>query len=287
MKRIKLTTVLLVALTLNVYSIDFNDLDADSPELATNLPELALNNTEIDPSLLELASNNMDAVSSDAHNMNTRKDSVRTTRTNYISDNDILNLKFNTLKYNPPKAKNSYDNLELLPMVNQGLTISEPLELNLNMHQLSIGLYNSNKNELSFWNKISSKRSTNLDTWERMKIIGMYSAAIICNSIGDGMNNTNRKTMGHVLNAASIGFLVASPFVIKYEKQKWYYYLLTYTSLRLAFFDAGYNLTTDKPIDYIGSTAITDKLYKAAGVGYNLSKSVGFLLGVTIPLKFI
>ena len=275
MKRIKLTTVLLATFIINAYSIDFNDSAISDPEIAVS--EIAINDVDVN----YIAANNIDA-----YNVNAIKDSARTTRTKYMGDDDLLNLKFNALKYNPPRSKKIDKSLELLPIVNQGLTISEPFELNLNTNKLNNSLYNPIRNELSFWNKIS-KRSPNVDKWDRIKIIGLYSASIICNSIGDGMNNTNRKTMGHLFNAASIGFLVASPFVVKYEKEKWFWYLLSYTSLRLAFFDAGYNLTTKKPIDFIGTTAPTDKLYRAVGAGYNISKSVGLVLGFTVPLKFI
>lgn len=275
MKRIKLTTVLLATFIINAYSIDLNDSEISDPEIAVS--EITANDVDVN----YLASNNIDATS-----VNAFKDSVRTVRSKYVGDDDLLNLKFNTLRYNPPKPKKMDQNMELLPIVNQGLTISEPFELDLNINKLNSNLYNPTKNELSFWNK-ATKRSSNMDKWDRIKIIGLYSASIICNSIGDGMNNTNRKTMGHLFNAASIGFLVASPFVVKYEKDKWFWYLLSYTSLRLAFFDAGYNLTTKKPIDFIGTTAPTDKLYRAVGAGYNISKSVGLLLGFTVPLKFI
>lgn len=277
MKTITIIGLVLTTFIFNVYSIEYKDLDLNNPELAVN---------NVD------ANNNMDPYNSSAIK-STIKDSIRNTRVNFSDNREVLTLKFDTLKYNPPKENNLPENLKPLPLVNQGLTISEPLNLNMNMNlNLSInnvnsGLLNSNKNNYSFWEKITTNRNSNLDKWERMKIIGMYSAAIICNSIGDGMNNTHRKTMGHIFNAASIGFLVASPFVVKYEKEKWYWYLLTYTSLRLAFFDAGYNLTTNQPINYIGTTAITDKMYRAVGAGYNFSKSVGLLLGVTIPLRFI
>lgn len=123
--------------------------------------------------------------------------------------------------------------------------------------------------------------------YEKWKVIGLYTSAVVLNAMGDGMNNTDRKTMGHILNTASIGTLLASPFLIHFDKKKWYWYLLTYTSLRLALFDATYNLTTHQPIDYIGSTAITDKWYRTAGVGYNLSKVAGFTVGITIPCAFL
>lgn len=121
---------------------------------------------------------------------------------------------------------------------------------------------------------------------DRIKVIGLYSAAIILNGIGDGLNNTHQKTMGHVFNAASIGVLLSTPFFIEYDKSKWYWYLLTYTSLRVTLFDASYNVTTKQPIDFIGSTAITDKIYKMVDL-YGASKAMGLVVGLTIPFRIL
>ena len=121
---------------------------------------------------------------------------------------------------------------------------------------------------------------------DKIKVIGLYSAAIILNGIGDGLNNTHQKTMGHIFNAASIGVLLTTPFFIDYDTKKWYWYLLTYTSLRVTLFDAAYNVTTKQPIDFIGSTAITDKIYKMADF-YGASKAMGLVVGLTIPFRIL
>jgi len=121
---------------------------------------------------------------------------------------------------------------------------------------------------------------------DRWKIVGLYSTAIILNGIGDGLNNTNSKTMGHIVNAASIAVLLTTPFFIDYDKSKWYWYLLTYASLRLSLFDAAYNVTTKQPINFIGSTAITDKIYKKMDV-YGASKTMGLVVGFTIPFGIL
>lgn len=121
---------------------------------------------------------------------------------------------------------------------------------------------------------------------DKWKIVGLYSAAIILNGIGDGLNNTNSKTMGHFVNAASIAVLLSTPFFIDYDKSKWYWYLLTYASLRLSLFDASYNITTKQPVNFIGSTAITDKIYKKLDI-YGASKTMGLVVGFTIPLRIL
>ena len=121
---------------------------------------------------------------------------------------------------------------------------------------------------------------------DRWKIVGLYSTAIILNGIGDGLNNTNSKTIGHFVNAASVAVLLSTPFFIDYDKSKWYWYLLTYASLRLSLLDVTYNVTTRQPINFIGSTAITDKIYKKLDI-YNASKTMGLVVGFTIPFGIL
>lgn len=121
---------------------------------------------------------------------------------------------------------------------------------------------------------------------DKLKVIGLYSAAVIFNAIGDGLNNSNSKTVGHIFNAVSIGVLLSSPFLIDYNKSKWYWYILSYTAIRVTLFDATYNLTTKRPINYVGSTALTDKIHREIDL-YNASKAVGLVVGLTIPLKLL
>ena len=53
---------------------------------------------------------------------------------------------------------------------------------------------------------------------EAWKVIGIYSSSIVLNAVGDGLNNSGEKQWGHLCNAASIGLLLTSPFVIDYDK---------------------------------------------------------------------
>ncbi len=151
-------------------------------------------------------------------------------------------------------------------------------KLNTSLNSIETVDSNSKLKQIRFANKIK------LDRW---KVIGLYSTAIVLNGIGDGLNNTHSKTMGHIFNAASIGALLATPFFIDYDKKKWYWYLLTYTSLRVSLFDITYNLTTKQPIGFIGSTAITDRMYKISNISYGVSKILGLAVGLTVPLKLL
>ena len=119
---------------------------------------------------------------------------------------------------------------------------------------------------------------------EKWKVIALYSASVILNGIGDGLNDSHQKTAGHLFNAASVGTLVLSPAIFKYEKNKWYWYVLSYTCLRAALFDISYNLTRKLPADYTGSTCITDKFYNAHGISPMYPRAIFFAVGFTIPL---
>lgn len=129
---------------------------------------------------------------------------------------------------------------------------------------------------------------------EWIKVIGLYTAAVVLNGIGDGLNGkgeelngivkTDYKTWGHVFNAASIGLLVASPFLINYDTKKWYWYLASYTSLRIGLFDVAYNLARGLPIDYTGVTSSTDIAYNILKINPMYVRSAFFAIGFTIPI---
>ena len=127
----------------------------------------------------------------------------------------------------------------------------------------------------------------NQEKLEKWKVITLYSVSIILNGIGDGLNDSKQKTAGHIFNAASIGTLVLSPAIFDYQKDKWFWYVLSYTCLRAALFDITYNLTRNLPADYTGSTCITDKFYNSHGISPLYPRAVFFAVGFTIPLTLL
>jgi len=78
--------------------------------------------------------------------------------------------------------------------------------------------------------------------------------------------------------------LVASPFLMDYDKKKWYWYFATYTSLRIGLFDWTYNMTRKLPIGYVGTTAPTDKFYNILVINPNIPRPIFLSLGIVIPL---
>jgi hypothetical protein len=120
---------------------------------------------------------------------------------------------------------------------------------------------------------------------EKYKVIGLFAASILLNAVGDANNDINRKTQGHLYNAASIGTLLASPFIIKYDRSKWYIYLISYTSLRIGLFDCTYNASRHLPLNYIGTTSITDKAWRQSGGMPAFPRGLCFTLGICLPIK--
>jgi len=121
---------------------------------------------------------------------------------------------------------------------------------------------------------------------EPAKVILTYTGAVILNAVGDGLNDNGIKGWGHVSNAASIGVLLASPFILDYDKSKWYYYLITYTALRISFFDYTYNATRGLPLEYIGGTSFWDKgLQKLNPPGTYMFRGVSLIVGISIPIQ--
>jgi hypothetical protein len=120
---------------------------------------------------------------------------------------------------------------------------------------------------------------------EGLKVIGVYTASIVLDAMADGYRDNGDKEMSHLLEAASIGTLVASPFIVRYEKDKWGWYLGTYVCLRYALFDCTYNATRGLPLGYVGTTSAYDSFLGTMPPEYvNFTKYVSFVVGVSIPL---
>jgi hypothetical protein len=121
---------------------------------------------------------------------------------------------------------------------------------------------------------------------EPIKVISVYSGSIILNAVGDGLNDSGQKQWGHACNAASIGLLLTSPFIIDYDKSKWLWYLTSYVSLRIALFDYSYNMTRGLPFNYIGGTSLWDRVLKSSNPPNTyLGRGVFLTIGITIPIK--
>ena len=124
---------------------------------------------------------------------------------------------------------------------------------------------------------------------ERWKVPVVYGTSMVFNAVGDGLNDSGHKDVGHCFNAASIGLVVMSPLIFDYQKDKWYIYPLSCMFVRIGVFDWAYNWTRGLPYNYIGGTSIWDKGMKklAPPDGFALGRVVSFTVGFTLPLNFL
>ena len=122
---------------------------------------------------------------------------------------------------------------------------------------------------------------------EPVKVILLFGSAVIIEAIGDGLYDDGQKELGKLFQATSVGLLVASPFILNVDKSKSYWYLLSYTTMRMALFDPAYNLTRGLNMGYTGNTGYWDKGVQMFDPPYGMKvfgHSVVFIIAISIPL---
>ena len=121
------------------------------------------------------------------------------------------------------------------------------------------------------------------------KTIAIYSGSIITEAIGDGLYDNGQKTLGKSVQAISFSFVLISPFIMNYDKSKWYLYPITYGFLRIAYFDWTYNITRGLPLTYCGNTSLWDKfIYKFQSAdAFAMGRVVAISVGISLPLSYI
>lgn len=121
-----------------------------------------------------------------------------------------------------------------------------------------------------------------------LKVTSVYTAQIALQATGDALNTHGNKTLGHTLNAASTGLILASPFIIHYDKQP-AKYMSAYVCLRFGAFDPIYNVASGLPVGYIGNSSITDKFWQSVNppTGAQMfGRAVVFSIGVGILINY-
>ena len=127
-------------------------------------------------------------------------------------------------------------------------------------------------------------REDKIPQW--VKVTSIYAGSIILDAMADGLRDDGNKEWSHALEAGSIGLLLASPFIIDYDKSKWGWYVASYVTLRISLFDPTYNLTRGLGWNYVGTTSGWDKgLQKVPDHFMNFSRGVSFVIGISIPIN--
>jgi len=121
---------------------------------------------------------------------------------------------------------------------------------------------------------------------DKARFITIATASVILNAVGDGLNaNLRTKPVGHFLNACSIGALVVSPFLVDYNKRKWYIYALSYGFIRAGIFDPTYNITRKLPYNYSGNSCMWDKFWNKAGGRNGFDMGLFITVGIALPIN--
>ena len=123
---------------------------------------------------------------------------------------------------------------------------------------------------------------------EPAKVILLFGSSVVLEAIGDAKFDDGQKELGKLFQAASLGILIASPFILNVDKSKWYWYFLSYTTMRMALFDPAYNLTRGLNMGYTGSTSYWDKGIQMFNPPQGMKiwgHSVVFILAISIPVN--
>jgi hypothetical protein len=106
----------------------------------------------------------------------------------------------------------------------------------------------------------------------------LFISVIFFNAFGDGLNDSNRKVIGHIMVAIYIGLLLAMPFIINIYGIVWWAYILKYSFIRFGIFSPIYNLTRELPILYVGESSLDDLLYKWTKQSPGIFERIVFLV---------
>lgn len=104
----------------------------------------------------------------------------------------------------------------------------------------------------------AQQRKVSKEKWAR---IGLITSSIMFNAIGDGLYDDGHKLAAKSFRAASIGSLLAIPVVSgPIGKKKVFKYALSYGLMRFGLFDITYNATRKLPLNYVGTTSLSDRI---------------------------
>ena len=129
----------------------------------------------------------------------------------------------------------------------------------------------------------------NLDNKDIYVSLAIMTSSVILGGVGDGFNDNGMKPLGHSLNALSIVPLLIAPFVLDISDYKWASYILSYTFIRFALYDAGYNITRGLPLAYLGNSSLYDRALRSTKspdswiIGM---KSLSLVVGFSIPIRY-
>ena len=119
----------------------------------------------------------------------------------------------------------------------------------------------------------------------RVAPIILFASSIALDAIGTGLVIRGQKPLGHAVRGLSIATLFSTPFISTIDKKKWWVYAISYTSLRVAFYDPILNLTVPDHLNR-GGYSLTDPYWNQHRADW-WSRSFFIGVGVFIPLDLL
>jgi hypothetical protein len=138
--------------------------------------------------------------------------------------------------------------------------------------------------------KWNTKEGSGFKIPESAKVITIFVTSIALDAVGDALNDQGKhKDIGHLCNALSVGTLLMSPYFVDIKKDKWYWYLASYATIRLAIFNPIYNETRGLPFSYVGNSDFIDRGTKSLNMPngmQNMWRGYSLIIGFAIPIAY-
>jgi hypothetical protein len=85
-------------------------------------------------------------------------------------------------------------------------------------------------------------------------------AAIATGAVADGLNDTNRKKVGHLSEAVEIALALSGAVIFHVEWNTYAAYIIAYIGFRIALFDFIYNISSYRKLLDVGNSNWWDEL---------------------------
>lgn len=122
--------------------------------------------------------------------------------------------------------------------------------------------------------------------YDKYKVIGMSLLQTVTDATGDALMDSNRKELGHLMNAGTIGLFVIEPALITYDSWKDVTLKgVTLIGARLLLFNVTYNLVRGLPYDFVGTTSYYDQFVSKQPDKFRYGKGVIITASFVITLK--
>ena len=110
-------------------------------------------------------------------------------------------------------------------------------------------------------------------------------ACLTAGAIGDGLNDTKRKKVGHLIEAIEIALALVGATIFSVTTETLTPYITAYIGFRIALFDFIYNISSYRKLLDVGSSNWWDELVSKvlpAGMFFIRLLFLGLATGVTI-----